>query len=91
MHGIHQVHRGEGGLEAAPEQVEGLHQSIPSRMPGRQRYAEADVEEVPAADRQDGADQHVADQGPAAQRPGGAGEEERAGDRPAERSRWWRW
>ena len=32
--GVHQVHRGEGGLEAVREQVEGLHQSTPSSTPG---------------------------------------------------------
>ena len=70
--------------EAVEQQVEGVHQRIPSRMPGGQRYVEADVEEVPAAHRQHGAHDQVAQQGAAAQRPGAAGEEQRTGDRPAE-------
>ena len=52
-------------------------------MPGGERHAER-VEEVPAAHRQHRAHQHVAQRGAAAERPRGAGEEQRAGDGPAE-------
>ena len=47
--GVHQVLGRERGLEAVQQQVEGVHQRIPSRIAGGQRDAEADVEEVPAA------------------------------------------
>src|SRR3954452_22022133 len=41
---------------------------------GRERDAQADGEAVPAADRQDGAGEDVAEHRPAAEHPGGAGE-----------------
>ena len=66
------------------QQVEGLHQSTPSRMPAAERDAEADVEGVPAAHREHRADQHVPIGVRLPERPGRAGEQDRPADRPAE-------
>ncbi len=79
--GEEQVGRRQGGLEAVEEEV---HHSTPSRMPARDRDAEPDVEAVEGADREGGADREVAHPGAAAEHQGGAGEQQRSGDRPAE-------
>ena len=83
--GVQQVRRRQRGAEAVDQRGQCVHQRMPFRMPTGRLDAEAEDEQVPGAERQDERDHGVADVVPAAEREGRAPEQDRAGDRPAER------